>query len=82
MAKILSLRLKKVLHKVINGRQFAFLESRGLMDGVLVANGVLEEVKRRKHSYVFFKVDYEKAYDLVIWDFVYYMMERLSLCGK
>jgi len=30
MAKILSLRLKKVLHRVINARQSAFLEGRGL----------------------------------------------------
>jgi len=41
----------------------------GLMDSVLVAN----EVKRRKSSYIFFKVDYEKAYDSVIWEFIYYM---------
>jgi len=60
------MRLKKVLRKVIDGRQSAFLESRGLMDGVLVANKVSEEVKRRKSSYVFFKVDYEKVYDSVI----------------
>jgi len=81
MAKILTMRLKKVLHKVIDGRQFAFLEGNGLMDGVLVANKVLEEVKRRKSSCVFFKVDYEKAYDSIIWDFVYYMLERLGFCG-
>jgi len=52
--------LKKVLHKVIDGRKSGFLEGRGLMDGVLVANKVLEEVKRREGSCVFFKVDYVK----------------------
>ena len=71
-----------MLHKVIDGRQFAFLEGKGFMDGVLVANEVLEDVKRRKSSCVFFKVDYEKAYESVYWDFVYYMMERLGFCGK
>jgi len=35
------------------------------MDGVLVANEVLDEMKRKKKSCVFFKVDYEKAYDFV-----------------
>jgi len=65
VAKILSLRLKRVLHKVIDVRKSAFLIGRGLLDSVLVANEVLEEVKRRKSSCIFFKVDYEKAYDSV-----------------
>jgi len=52
------------------------------MDNVLVANEVLEEMKRRKTIYVFFKVDYEKAYDLVIWDFICYMIDRLGFRGK
>jgi len=59
------LRLKRVLHKVIDVRKSAFLIGRGLLDSVLVANEVLEEVKRRKSSCIFFKVDYEKAYDSV-----------------
>jgi len=59
------LRLKKVLHKVIDVRQSAFLERRGLIDSVLVANEMLEEMKRKKIRCIFFKVDYEKAYDSV-----------------
>jgi len=66
VAKIMSLRMKKVLHKVIDDRQSAFLEGRGLMNSVLVENEVLEEVKRMKSICVFFKVVYEKTYDLVI----------------
>jgi len=36
------------------------------MDSVLVAVKVLEEMKRRKSSCVFLKVDYEKAYDFIV----------------
>jgi len=49
---------------------------------VLVANEVLEEYKRKRKSCVFFKVDYEKAYDSVSWDFLYYMLERLGFCAQ
>jgi len=82
VAKILSLRMNKVSHKVIDARQSMFLEDRGILDSVLVANEVPKEVKRRKSSCVFFKVDYEKAYNSVVWEFIYNMLERLGFCGK
>jgi len=78
ISKLLSLRLKKVMSKIIDSRQFAFLAGKGILDSVLVANEVLEEAKRRKKSCLFFKVDYEKAYDSVRWDFISYMLERLG----
>ena len=78
----MSLRLKNVISKVIDLRQSAFLEGRGLLDSVLVANEVLEEYKRKRKSCVFFKVDYEKAYDSVSWEFIYYMLGRLGFCAK
>jgi len=28
------------------------------------------------------KVNFEKTYDSVDWEFLYYMMERLGLCAK
>jgi len=82
ISKALSLHLKNVISKVIDVRQSTFLEGRGLLDSVLVANEVLEEYKRKKKSCVFFKVDYEKAYDSVSWEFLYYMLERLGFCAQ
>jgi len=60
---MLSLRLKKVISKVIDPRQSEFLEGRGILDRVLVADKALEEAKSKWKSCVFFKVDYVKAYD-------------------
>jgi len=82
VSKILSIRLKKVISKVINIKQSAFLEGRGILDSILVANEVIEEMKRKKKSCVCFKVDYEKAYDCVRWDFIYYMLGRLGFYEK
>ena len=49
---------------------------------MLVANEVLEEVKSKKNSCFFFKVDYEKTYNFVSWEFIYYMLEMLGFYGK
>ena len=48
----------------------------------MIANETLEEVKRKKSSCLFLKVNYEKAYDSVRLDFLYYMLDRLGFGGK
>jgi len=80
ISKSLYLRLKSVLHKVIDQTQSAFLEGRGLLDSFVVANETIDEVKREKKKCIKVKVDYEKAYDSIRWDFLFYMMERLGFC--
>jgi len=47
-----------------------------------MANEVLEEIRKKKKSCVFFKIDYEKAYDSVSWEFIFYMLGRLGFCDK
>ncbi|XP_068486479.1 secreted RxLR effector protein 78-like [Phaseolus vulgaris] len=52
------------------------------MNSVLVANESIDDLKRKKIRGVFFKVDYEKAYNSVRWKFIYYMLKRLGFCAK
>ncbi|GKV05619.1 hypothetical protein SLEP1_g17606 [Rubroshorea leprosula] len=82
LAKILANRLKKVLDTVIGDQQMAFLRGRQLMDGVVIANEVVEEAKKKKKKAFLFKIDFEKAYDKVSWDFLDYMMQRMGFCAK
>jgi len=71
VAKVLSNRLKKVLPCIIDEHQSTFMEGRQLLHSVVVASKAVEEAKRRNKSCLVFKVDYEKAYDSVSWDFLY-----------
>ncbi|KAK2457421.1 hypothetical protein QL285_004692 [Trifolium repens] len=64
--------------KVISKIQSAFLPHRQILDGVLVVNELLDLAKRRKDKCLFFKVDFERAYDTVNWNFVEYMMVRMG----
>ncbi|GKV00002.1 hypothetical protein SLEP1_g12766 [Rubroshorea leprosula] len=82
LAKLLANRLRKVLDKIIGEQQMAFIKGRQLLDGVIIANEVIEEVRRKKKSSFLFKVDFEKAYDKVSWDFIDYMLMRMGFAAK
>ncbi|GKV22579.1 hypothetical protein SLEP1_g32439 [Rubroshorea leprosula] len=81
MAKLLANRLRKVLPKVIGEQQMAFIEGRQLVEGAVIANEILDKVKRKKKKGFLFKVDFEKAYDKVSWEFIDYMMMRMGFCA-
>ena len=82
ITKVLSFRMKDVLSLVIDESQSAFLKDRGMLDSVLMANEVVEEITRKQRSGICLKVDYEKAYDSVRWKFLFDMLQRLGFHSK
>jgi hypothetical protein len=46
-----------------------------ILDGVLIANEVVDDVSRSKRPDLIFKVDYEKTYDSVNWEFLLYVID-------
>lgn len=74
--KVLARRLAKVLGKVIEESQNAFVEGRQILDTVLLANEVVDEFVNNKREGIACKLDMEKAYDHVNWNFVDYMLGR------
>jgi hypothetical protein len=65
LAKVLANRLKLVIGKVIAETQSAFVKDRQILDGILIANEVVDDAKKRKKEMLMFKVDFEMAYDSV-----------------
>jgi len=45
ISKVLSIRLKRILPKIIDITQLTFIKGRGLLDSILVANEVVEEAR-------------------------------------
>jgi hypothetical protein len=76
ITKILNNRLALCITKVISESQYGFIQGRYIMDGVVSLNEILHEVKKKKHSGVVLKIDFEKAYDKVNWHFLYCMPEK------
>ncbi|RVW83275.1 Transposon TX1 uncharacterized 149 kDa protein [Vitis vinifera] len=82
IAKVLSRRLRGVLHETIHSTQGSFVQGRQIMDAVLIANEIVDERRRSGEEGVVFKIDFEKAYDHVRWDFLDQVLEKKGFSPK
>ena len=67
IAKILASRLKTVMQDIISINQSAFIADRNIIDGFMIANELVSDLKKRKVVGLIFKIDFHKAFDSVSW---------------
>ncbi|KAL4360722.1 hypothetical protein GQ457_04G018500 [Hibiscus cannabinus] len=82
LAKLLANRLATCLGDIISENQFAFVKGRQILDCALVANEVVDSVRKSGNSCVVFKADFQKAYDTVEWSFLDLMMHKFGFGKK
>jgi hypothetical protein len=70
VAKAYAMRLSPVAHRIISLSQTAFIKGRLIHDGPLALHEIIHEVKVKKLEAVLLKLDFEKAYDRVNWQFL------------
>ncbi|XP_026420308.1 uncharacterized protein LOC113316311 [Papaver somniferum] len=70
ISKVLAHRFKEVLPSIISSHQSAFIKKRPILDEVLVANELIDSRRRSGKAGLLVKVDFEKAFDHVRWDFL------------
>ena len=56
----------------------AFVEWRQILDAALIANEVVDSMLRRNDSGLICKLDIEKVYDHLSWEFVIEVMRRMG----
>ena len=71
LSMVLTNRLKKVIKIVISLAQTDFVEGRQILDASLIANEVLDSTGKSKNKGMLCKLDIEKTYDHLNWNFFF-----------
>lgn len=78
VAKLLAGRLKRILGLLISPNQSDFLPRRKMLEGVLVANEVVDYARNELSDSFLFKMDFEKAYDNVSLNYLRFIFRRMG----
>jgi len=64
LSKVLANRLRSTMGLVILDSQSDFIKGRQILNGILVANEVVDEARKHNKELLLFKVDFKKTYRL------------------
>nr|GFB78172.1 RNA-directed DNA polymerase, eukaryota, reverse transcriptase zinc-binding domain protein [Tanacetum cinerariifolium] len=71
ISKVICNRIEGSLNDLVDVNQSAFIPSRQIIDNILLSQELMRNYHRsRAHAKCAFKIDIEKAYDSVEWDFL------------
>jgi mannosylglycoprotein endo-beta-mannosidase len=76
VAKAYAIRLAPLAHRTIDRSQTTFIKGRCLHEGVLALHEIAHELRVRKLGGLILKLDFEKAYDRVNWEFLREVLSR------
>lgn len=82
ITKIMAQRLNKVLPKIVSLVQSGFMKGCQAADNILVTSEVVAGLKTGRSRGLVYKVDFEKAFDTIDWDFPLHLLSVLNFGSK
>ncbi|XP_071695291.1 uncharacterized protein [Rutidosis leptorrhynchoides] len=82
VTNILTNRILHVIDKLISPAQSAFISGRQILDGPMMLSEIISWYKKSNRKMLMFKVDFEKAYDSVNWDYLIFMLSSMGFGQK
>jgi hypothetical protein len=81
-SKALTIRLGKIVDRLISPQQSAFTGGRYIQESVVVAHEIVHSVHKTKKPGIILNPDYEKAYDRVNLDFLFEILQSRGFSDR
>ena len=78
LSKILCNRMKLVINDLISENQFAFLPSRNIHDGIMLAHESIKDFNKKGVRKMCIKIDLKKAYDTINRNFILHKLRCMD----
>ncbi|GJS02927.1 RNA-directed DNA polymerase, eukaryota, reverse transcriptase zinc-binding domain protein [Tanacetum coccineum] len=67
---------------IVSKEHLAFIVGRQILDGPVILSEFIEWYKKRKKKLLIFKVDFEKAFDSISWNYFIHILDRFGFGNK
>ncbi|XP_030508975.2 uncharacterized protein LOC115723630 [Cannabis sativa] len=80
ISKIIASRLRDLLPRIVSPNQASFVKGRHIAENTMIAREIVHSMRRRKgkRGFMLIKLDLEKAYDKLDWDFILRVLHQLG----
>lgn len=82
LTKLLAFRLEKLSGTLVDGNRYGFIKGRQAAESILIVNEVAHSLKTHQESGIILKLDFEKAFDTVNWEFLFRTMKSFGFGEK
>lgn len=81
VTKVLANRLQRILPTLIGPFQSSFIQGRSIIDNIIIAQEVVHSMRKKqgKGGWLTLKIDLEKAFDRLRWDFIHDTLADVGL---